>query len=481
MNNARKDDLLTYYKSTTKSIPLKKLVIWALGRCKVREAIPLLLDDLRENAAGAYRRTLDFLDVPDDGRRSFPVENPAKERRMPGLHRLVRRIDHARRAIGIPFVGTGLMSKVDEMNRVSRPRAPLREAFRAELRTKQEGLRREHAKKSAAPLLSLAEARAKGPQFDWAAADLPVPAFTGVRTVEDEPLSGLVPFIDWSPFFHAWELQGVYPQILDDPSVGARARELLDDARRLLDEIVEKRLLRARGVWGLFPAGSVGDDIELFDDSARRRLLATFAMLRQQAPRTDGRPQLSLADFVAPRSTGRADHLGAFAVTAGHGAEELATRFAAAHDDYGAILAKALADRLAEAFAEKLHKEARAAWGYGAAESLSSEDLLRERYRGIRPAAGYPACPDHSEKRTLFSLLSATERAGIMLTESFAMHPAASVSGLYFAHPEARYFAIGRLGKDQVEDYARRKGISLSEAERWLAPNLGYEPASLSR
>jgi len=354
-------------------------------------------------------------------------------------------------------------------------------AFRAELRTKQEGLRREHAKKSAAPLLSLAEARAKGPQFDWAAADLPVPAFTGVRTVEDEPLSGLVPFIDWSPFFHAWELRGVYPQILDDPSVGARARELLDDARRLLDEIVEKRLLRARGVWGLFPAGSVGDDIELFDDSARRRLLATFAMLRQQAPRTDGRPQLSLADFVAPRSTGRADHLGAFAVTAGHGAEELATRFAAAHDDYGAILAKALADRLAEAFAEKLHKEARAAWGYGAAESLSSEDLLRERYRGIRPAAGYPACPDHSEKRTLFSLLSATERAGIMLTESFAMHPAASVSGLYFAHPEARYFAIGRLGKDQVEDYARRKGISLSEAERWLAPNLGYEPASLSR
>jgi len=347
-------------------------------------------------------------------------------------------------------------------------------AFAAENRERQITLRRSHEEKSARPLLPIAEARARGPRFDWATADVPVPAFTGVRTIDDEPLAGLLPFVDWSPFFHAWELRGRYPQILEDPEVGPKARELFDDARRLLDEIVEKKLLRARGVWGLFPANSVGDDVEIFPDAARSRLLATFSMLRQQAPRTDGLPQLSLADFVAPKSSGRADFLGAFAVTAGLGADELAARFASAHDDYDAILVKALADRLVEAFAEKLHKEARAAWGYGKGEALSPDDLLREKYRGIRPAAGYPACPDHSEKRTLFSLLSATERAGIALTESFAMHPAASVSGLYFAHPEAKYFAVGRIGKDQVEDYARRKGISLSEAERWLAPVLGY-------
>jgi 5-methyltetrahydrofolate--homocysteine methyltransferase len=344
------------------------------------------------------------------------------------------------------------------------------------VRTKQDDLRRDHERKNLRPLLPLVEARAKGPRFDWAKADIPVPAFTGVRALDDEPLAGLVPFIDWSPFFHAWELRGRYPQILEDPDVGPKAKELFDDARRLLDEIVEKKLLHARGVWGFFPANTVGDDIELFADASRSHLLATFSMLRQQAPRTDGLPQLSLADFVAPRASSRADHLGAFAVTAGYGADELAARFASAHDDYNAILVKALADRLAEAFAEKLHKEARVAWGYGKGESLSTNDLLRERYRGIRPAAGYPACPDHTEKRTLFSILSASERAGIVLTESFAMHPAASVSGLYFAHPDAKYFAVGRLGKDQVEDYARRKGISLAEAERWLAPNLGYEP-----
>ena len=353
-----------------------------------------------------------------------------------------------------------------------------RAGFAAENRGRQETFRRGHEAKSARPLLSLAEARAKGPRFDWERADIPVPAFTGVRTIEDEPLTGLLPFIDWSPFFHAWELRGRYPQILDDPEVGPKAKELFDDARRLLDEIVERRLLRARGVWGFFPANTVGDDVELFTDAARSHLLATFSMLRQQAPRSDGLPQLSLADFVAPRASGRADHLGAFAVTAGHGADELATRFASAHDDYDAIMVKALADRLAEAFAEKLHKEARDAWGYGKGESLGADDLLRERYRGIRPAAGYPACPDHTEKRTLFSILSATEKAGITLTENFAMHPAASVSGLYFSHTEAKYFAVGRIGKDQVEEYARRKGMSLAEAERWLAPNLGYEPGA---
>jgi 5-methyltetrahydrofolate--homocysteine methyltransferase len=353
-------------------------------------------------------------------------------------------------------------------------------AFAAENRGKQETLRLGHEAKAARPLLSLAEARAKGPRFDWATAEIPVPAFTGARQIDDEPLADLLPFIDWSPFFHAWELRGRYPQILEDPDFGQRAKELFDDARRLLGEIVEKKLLRARGVWGFFPANAVGDDIELFADDARTRPLATLPMLRQQAPRTDGLPHLSLADFVAPLESGRADFLGAFAVTAGHGVDELAARFASAHDDYSAILVKALADRLAEAFAEKLHQEARAAWGYGKGESLSTDDLLRERYRGIRPAPGYPACPDHTEKKTLFALLAATESAGITLTENFAMHPAAAVSGLYFSHPEAKYFAVGRIGKDQVEDYARRKGMSLAEAERWLAPNLAYEPGSAS-
>ena len=352
-------------------------------------------------------------------------------------------------------------------------------AFVAETRARQESLRKEHERKSAAPLLSLEAARALRPRFDWAAAELPAPSFTGVRTVGGEPLEGLVSFIDWSPFFHAWELRGRWPQMLEDPAVGPRAQELFDDARRLLDEVVSKRLVTANGVWGFFAANAVGDDIELYADASRSRPLATLPMLRQQAPRTDGKAHLSLADFVAPRESGRPDFLGAFAVTAGLGVDALCRRFEAAHDDYSALLVKALADRLVEAFAEKLHREARAAWGFGAAEALSHDDLLRERYRGIRPAPGYPACPDHTEKRTLFALLGAPERAGITLTESCAMQPASSVSGFYFSHPEARYFAVGRLGKDQVEEYARRKGMPLAEAERWLSPNLGYEPAAV--
>jgi len=349
--------------------------------------------------------------------------------------------------------------------------------FAAETRAKQERLRKDHERKSAAPLLSLESARALKPRFDWAAAEIPAPSFTGVRTVAGEPLEGLVPFIDWSPFFHAWELRGRWPEMLADPAVGPRAQELFDDARRLLDEMVAKGLLSANGVWGFFPANAVGDDVELYADASRARPLATLPMLRQQAPRTDGKPHLSLADFVAPRESGRADFLGAFAVTAGVGVDALCRRYEASHDDYSALLVKALADRLAEAFAEKFHREARAAWGFGAAEALSHDDLIRERYRGIRPAPGYPACPDHTEKRTLLSLLDAG-RAGITLTESCAMLPASSVSGFYFSHPEAKYFAVGRLGRDQVEEYARRKGMSLAEAERWLSPNLGYEPAA---
>ena len=295
------------------------------------------------------------------------------------------------------------------------------------------------------------------------------------------PLSDLVPFIDWSPFFHAWELRGRYPQILEDPVVGEKARELFADAKALLDRIVKDRLLTARGVYGFFPAHADGDDIRLFSDAAMTRPLATLHTLRQQMEKPEGQPLEALADFVAPKESGRTDFVGAFAVTAGIGVDALCRAFEKEHDDYSSILVKALADRLAEAFAEMLHQRRAPDWGYGRNESLTSEDLLRERYRGIRPAPGYPACPDHTEKRTLFSLLDVEKNAGISLTENFAMTPASSVSGFYFAHPDAHYFGVGRLGRDQVEDYAARKGWTLEEAERWLSPNLGYEPAGAPR
>ncbi len=351
----------------------------------------------------------------------------------------------------------------------------LRPAFLAKNAALQDTLRGDHAGRQARPLLPLAGARARKRTFDWATADLPVPSFTGVRVEEDVPLADLVPFVDWSPFFHAWELRGRYPQVLDDAVVGEKARELFADAEALLAEIVEGRLLQARAVWGLFPANSVGDDLELYSDPKGEHLLATFHTLRQQQEKSGGAPYEALADFVAPRESGRRDHVGLFAVTAGHGLPALCERFEKDHDDYRSILAKALADRLAEASAERLHKRAREAWGFGQTEALTNDDLIRERYRGIRPAPGYPACPDHTEKRTLFALLDAPANAGITLTESLAMFPAASVSGFVLAHPDAHYFAVGRLGRDQVADYARRKGMPLAEAERWLAPNLGYE------
>ena len=347
-------------------------------------------------------------------------------------------------------------------------------------RKKQALLVAEHEKRTARPLVSLAAARARAPRFDWTTADIAVPAFTGARSLE-VPLSNLVPFIDWSPFFHAWELRGRYPQILEDPVLGEKAKELFTDARALLERIVNERLLAARGAYGFFPANADGDDIRLFADAARTRPLATLHTLRQQMEKPEGQPLEALADFVAPLASGREDFVGAFAVTAGIGADALCRTFEKEHDDYSSILVKALADRLAEAFAEMLHQRARQDWGYGRNESLAADDLLNERYRGIRPAPGYPACPDHTEKRTLFALLDAEERAGISLTESFAMTPASSVSGFYFAHPEAHYFGVGRLGRDQVEDYARRKGLPLPEVERWLSPNLGYEPASAPR
>jgi 5-methyltetrahydrofolate--homocysteine methyltransferase len=285
-----------------------------------------------------------------------------------------------------------------------------------------------------------------------------VPEFTGRRLVEPE-LATLREYVDWQFFFHAWELKGKFPAILEQPA----ARELFDDAERLLDRIVDERLLTARGVLGFWPAVAEGDDV-ILDEGTR------FCFLRQQSDYGDSRPNRSLADYVAPAG----DHLGAFAVTAGIGAEELAAQFAAEHDDYHAIMVKALADRLAEAFAEHLHEVARRAW-YETGEKLPHEQLIAERFRGIRPAFGYPACPDHSEKSKLFALLGA-EEAGLALTETYAMTPAASVSGIYLAHPEARYFSVGRIGRDQVEDYASRKRVSSGEVERWLRPNLGYEP-----
>jgi 5-methyltetrahydrofolate--homocysteine methyltransferase len=288
-----------------------------------------------------------------------------------------------------------------------------------------------------------------------------------------ETLSG---YIDWSPFFHVWELRGRYPAIFDDPKIGKQARELFDDAQELLHQIIAKNLLTARGLFAFWPANSVGDDVDLYVDERRSQKLATFHFLRQQMQKPAGQFNHCLADYILPQPNPQSeDYLGGFAVTI-HGADELAKKFSADHDDYNAILAKALADRLAEAFAEYLHKQARIAWGFGRKENLSNVDLLREKYRGIRPAAGYPACPDHAEKTTLFDLLNAEKNAGIKLTESFAMHPGASVSGLYFSHPDAKYFGVGQIARDQVIDYAARTGETIAAVEKRLAPNLGYDP-----
>ena len=292
------------------------------------------------------------------------------------------------------------------------------------------------------------------------------------------PLAKLVEYIDWTPFFHAWELRGSYPAILERAEVGPIARELFDNARRMLDQIVEEQWLEARAVHGFFPANSRGDDIELYEDESRSRLRATFHTLRQQREKAGNQTYYALADFLAPKESGILDYLGAFAVTAGIGIEDRVAGFERAGDDYQAILLKALADRLAEAAAEYLHEQARIQCGFGAEENLTKGDLIRERYRGIRPAPGYPACPDHTEKGILFRLLDVEARIGIRLTESFAMWPAASVSGFYINHPEARYFAVGKIGRDQVEEYARRRGVSVEEAEIWLAPNLGYAPGT---
>ncbi|GKS63857.1 methionine synthase [Nitrospira sp.] len=351
-----------------------------------------------------------------------------------------------------------------------------KEGFVQQVRADYERVRQSHQDRGAKPLRPLIQARANRLASDWAKTDIPAPVRLGIQTISDQPLVELIPYIDWSPFFHTWELKGRYPAILDDSVVGPKAKELYDDARKLLYEIVQNRQLTAKGVYGFFSAASVGDDIELYQDPSRKTLLTTIHHLRQQSEKPTGQPNLSLADYVAPKDSGREDYIGAFAVTAGIGLDEVCKRFDRDHDDYNSIMAKALADRLAEAFAEYLHARVRKEWGYGKDERLTNEELIRERYRGIRPAPGYPACPDHTEKRLLFDLLSVEKNTGITLTDSFAMWPAASVSGFYFAHPEAKYFAVGKIGKDQVDDYAGRKGMDLRTVERWLSPNLNYEP-----
>ena len=356
----------------------------------------------------------------------------------------------------------------------------LKSEFDAETRGDYERLREEHsAKTRGKKLLTLGEARANRTPIDWSKYQPPKPEFTDARAVCPS-IVDLWGYIDWSPFFHVWELRGRYPAIFEDPVIGKQARELFDDAQKLLDQITAKNLLSARGVYVFWPANSVGDDVDLYADETRREKLATFYFLRQQMHKPAGQLNHCLADYVAPKSNPAlrdlesADYLGGFAVSI-HCADELAKEFTAANDDYSAILAKALADRLAEAFAEYLHKQARIAWGFGRDENLSHADLIREKYRGIRPAAGYPACPDHAEKRTLFDLLNAEKNTGIKLTESFAMHPGASVSGLYFSHPDAKYFGVGQIARDQVVDYAARRDESVAAVEKRLAPNLGYE------
>jgi len=372
----------------------------------------------------------------------------------------------------------------------------LKPAFVENVRGEYDKLRAQHSAQTAKPLLTVEAARRRHTPIEWKEADVSKPAFTGVRVLSSDSqlpiaesqlpitVSELVPFIDWSPFFHTWELRGRYPAILEKPE----AKKLFEEAQELLDEIIRGNLLTVRGVYGFFPANSVGDDVELYTDDSRTSVLTTFHFLRQQMEKPGGQFNHCLADYVAPKAPRATssnsqlpDYLGAFAVTAGFGVEELCRKFEADHDDYNSIMTKALADRLVEAFAELLHQRARKEWGYGQTENLAPDDLIREKYRGIRPAAGYPACPDHTEKWALWKLLDVEKNTGIKLTESCAMWPGASVSGLYFAHPESKYFAVGKIGRDQVLDYHHRKQMDLATVERWLGPYLNYEPPAAGK
>jgi 5-methyltetrahydrofolate--homocysteine methyltransferase len=361
-------------------------------------------------------------------------------------------------------VTTSLLSEEGKTAFIERHRADYEAIRKAHSAPKQTGVSIENARSRRTPIV-------------WRAEDIPIPSFIGVRVLDNFPLATLREFIDWTPFFHTWGLKGIYPRILDHKEQGAQARQIFQEGNALLDVMIEKKLIAASGVYGLFPANGAGDDVELYADDKRQKVVERFHFLRQQANREGSEPCRSLADFIAPRETGLPDHIGAFAVTSGIGLKELCDSYRAKHDDYNAIMAEALADRLAEAFAECLHKCVRNEWEYGRAENLSNAELIQEKYRGIRPAAGYPACPDHTEKGTLWHLLDVRTNTGIEITESFAMWPGSSVSGLYFAHPESRYFSLGKIDRDQVADYAERKGMGICEVERWLGQNLNYDPA----
>jgi 5-methyltetrahydrofolate--homocysteine methyltransferase len=357
---------------------------------------------------------------------------------------------------------------------VSRER---RGAFEQSNRDEQEALRDRYKARSERPLLTYEQALANRLRYDWDDHVTATPAFVGRRFLDDIPLEEIAKYIDWTYFFSAWELKGKFPGILEHPQYGESARKLYADAQALLKKIVDGRLIRARGVHAFWPAAADGDDIVLYKDDDRREILARMPMLRQQEQLPDDRPNLSLADYIAPKGSGIPDYLGMFAVTGGIGAEELAKRYEADHDDYNAIMVKALADRLAEAFATYLHARVRDDWGHPDPAAIAPDDLHHEKHRGIRPAPGYPACPDHTGKFELFELLQA-RRQGMDLTDHAAMTPAATVSGYYFSHPQAKYFNVGRIGRDQAASYAKRKGMSIEEVEKWLSPNLSYEPVA---
>ncbi len=351
-----------------------------------------------------------------------------------------------------------------------------RKEFLELLHEKQHEVRKNYAeRKRPTKLLSLANARKNKFDFDWRKYEPPIPKFTGIKVFEDYSINELIDYIDWTPFFSTWELKGRYPKILDSPKYGKQAQILFDDAQILLKEIVDKKLLQAKGTFGIFPANSNDDDIDVYPDKAQNNILTKLYHLRQQVSKSEGKSNYCLSDFVAPKTSGKTDWIGAFAVTAGIGVKQLVQKYENQNDDYSAIMVKAIADRLAEAFAERLHQRVRKEfWGYAADENLSDDEMIKEKYVGIRPAPGYPACPDHTEKQKIWELLDVEKQTGITLTESFAMNPAASVSGLYFAHPQSQYFNVGKITKDQIEDYAERKEMDVKDAERWLAPNLGY-------
>ena len=372
-------------------------------------------------------------------------------------------VNDASRAVGVV---SSLLSPEAKPGYIETVRAEYRKVAAAHARSEAEKKR-----------LPLARARDNAFRADWSAYEPPRPSFLGTRVFESWDLADLARYIDWTPFFQTWELKGRYPKILEDESQGPAARALFDDAQAMLKKIIAEKWFAPKAVIGFWSANAVGDDVRLFTDDGRGDELATFFTLRQQLSKRDGRPNMALADFVAPADSGKADYLGGFVVTAGIEEVAIAERFERANDDYSSILVKALADRFAEAFAERMHERVRTEfWGYAPDEGLSPDDLITETYRGIRPAPGYPAQPDHTEKTTLFRLLDAEEKIGVTLTESFAMWPGSSVSGLYFAHPDSHYFGVAKVERDQVEDYAARKGMTVEEVERWLAPVLNYVP-----